>query len=278
MGEVLRYLVWHVAELDSLPRCVVPVAATVVLVGRARSLDAPLQAFLAGTLALTVWLVPVVAAFASRLLGPDRGAQPLLRRAALRHRPARLDRPRRAASTCARPGRRGGLGAARPADPVRPLPDDVGDHGHAHAAAVLVAAGSNRLRLDHARGLRRYCALSAVAFLLVPRALRRRPPAARPRLWAVSLKPIWWGKHGFERFSRGSLFQGIHGPRAGLDRPRAPRRRGGRVPLDRPHRPAHREPERILQPRSRAGVLRGRADCPAACRRRASRSTARPAR
>ena len=28
-------------------------------------------------------------------------------------------------------------------------------------------------------------------------------------LWAVAFKPIWWGKHGFERFSRGSLFQGI---------------------------------------------------------------------
>src|SRR5262249_52960009 len=28
-------------------------------------------------------------------------------------------------------------------------------------------------------------------------------------LWAVAFKPIWWGTHGFERFSRGSLFQGI---------------------------------------------------------------------
>ena len=61
---MLRYLAWHVAELV-LYLLVVPVAATIVLVARARSLDRQLQAFLAATLALTVCVVPVVAAFAS---------------------------------------------------------------------------------------------------------------------------------------------------------------------------------------------------------------------
>jgi hypothetical protein len=28
-------------------------------------------------------------------------------------------------------------------------------------------------------------------------------------LWAAAFKPIWWGKHGLERFAEGSLFQGI---------------------------------------------------------------------
>jgi hypothetical protein len=64
LGEVLRYLVWHTAELG-LYVLVIPVAATIVLVGRARSLDERLQAFLAATLALTGVLLPVVAAFAS---------------------------------------------------------------------------------------------------------------------------------------------------------------------------------------------------------------------
>ena len=26
---------------------------------------------------------------------------------------------------------------------------------------------------------------------------------------SVAVRPIWWGTHGFERFSRGALFQGI---------------------------------------------------------------------
>ncbi|HXG75218.1 MAG TPA: glycosyltransferase family 39 protein, partial [Gaiellaceae bacterium] len=65
-GEALRYLVWHAAELD-LYLLVLPVAATAVLVGRARALaDSALSALLAATLALTAAFVPVVALFASR--------------------------------------------------------------------------------------------------------------------------------------------------------------------------------------------------------------------
>src|SRR5207342_881869 len=64
LGEVLRYLWWHAIEL-SLYVLVIPLAATIVLLGRARSLDARLQAFLAATVSLTVCVVPVVAAFAS---------------------------------------------------------------------------------------------------------------------------------------------------------------------------------------------------------------------
>src|SRR5262249_57909234 len=46
-----------------------PSAATIVLAGRARSLDARLQAFLATTVALTVCVVPMVAVFASEFSG-----------------------------------------------------------------------------------------------------------------------------------------------------------------------------------------------------------------
>jgi hypothetical protein len=28
-------------------------------------------------------------------------------------------------------------------------------------------------------------------------------------LWVLAIRPIWWGTHGFERFSRGALFQGV---------------------------------------------------------------------
>ena len=50
----------------------------------------------------------------------------------------------------------------------------------------------------------------------------------------------------------------------------------GRVPLDGAHRPAHGEPERVLQPRRRARLLRHRSDARAACRRRACGSIRRP--
>ena len=64
VSDALRYLWWHVAEL-ALYVLVIPLAATIVLVGRARTLDARLQAFLAATVALTVCIVPMVAVFAS---------------------------------------------------------------------------------------------------------------------------------------------------------------------------------------------------------------------
>jgi hypothetical protein len=54
-------------------------------------------------------------------------------------------------------------------------------------------------------------ALAAV-FLFVPPRFAIVLPVLVLGLWGVSLKPIWWGKHGFERFSRGVLFQGIRAP------------------------------------------------------------------
>ena len=64
VGEVARWLLYHVAELD-LYLAVAPLAATIVLVARARRADPALQAFLAATIALTAWLTVEVAAFAS---------------------------------------------------------------------------------------------------------------------------------------------------------------------------------------------------------------------
>ena len=49
----------------------------------------------------------------------------------------------------------------------------------------------------------------ASAFVLVPRRYAIVLPLLVLGLWAAAFKPIWWGKHGFERFARGSLFQGI---------------------------------------------------------------------
>jgi hypothetical protein len=63
-GAVLKWLLWHVAELD-LYLGVVPVAAFVVLALSWRRLDLPQRAFFAAASALSAWLILEVAAFAS---------------------------------------------------------------------------------------------------------------------------------------------------------------------------------------------------------------------
>ena len=210
LGEVLRYLAWHVAELV-LYLLVVPVAATVVLVARARSLDRRLQAFLAATLALTVCVVPVVAAFASVFSQriEERNmfyVAPLYLVALLAWVERGAPRPRTvsvaAAGACAL------VVLAIPFDrflttsaisdtlmllPFWSLQDRIGEEWIAPAALAL-------------------CVLLAAAFLFVPRRFALVLPFLVLGLWAVSFKPIWFGTYGFERFSRGVLFQGIRTP------------------------------------------------------------------
>lgn len=49
----------------------------------------------------------------------------------------------------------------------------------------------------------------AAAFVFVPRRYAIVLPLLVLALWTLALRPIWWGTHGLERFSRGSLHQGI---------------------------------------------------------------------
>jgi 4-amino-4-deoxy-L-arabinose transferase-like glycosyltransferase len=207
LSEVLRYLWWHAIEL-SLYVLVIPLAATIVLLGRARSLDVRLQAFLAATVSLTVCIVPVVAAFASSF--SDRIEErnmfyvaPLFCIGLLAWVERGAPRPRRlatvAAVVCA------ALVVAIPFDrflttsaitdtlmllPFWSLQDRIGE-GWITPAALVLAAGL------------------AAAFLFVPRRFAIMLPLLVLGLWVLSIRPIWSGTHGFERFSRGALFQGI---------------------------------------------------------------------
>jgi hypothetical protein len=210
LGEVLRYVVWHAAEL-TLYLLVIPVAATIVLVARARALDRPLQVLLAATIALTVSFLPVVAAFASvfserieernmfyvaplfvalLLAWVERGAtRPLV--------PSLAAAIASAALVLAIPFDRF-LTTSAISDTLMLLPlwsleDRIGDAWIELAALVLSAS-------------------LAATFLLVPRRFAIALPLVVLALWIVSLRPIWWGAHGFERFSAGVLFQGIRTP------------------------------------------------------------------
>jgi hypothetical protein len=224
--DALRYLWWHVAEL-ALYVLVLPLAATIVLVARGRSLDARLQAFLAASVALTVCVVPVVAVFASEfsLRIEERNmfyVAPLLCIALLAWVERGAPRPRVLAAVAGVAS--GLLLVAIPYDrflttsaitdtlmllPMWSLQDDVGEEWITVAAAVIAAA------------------LVAV-FLLVPRRYAVALPLIVLGLWVVAIRPIWFGAHGFEQFSRGALFQGIRTvDRDWIDRTLSPGERAG---------------------------------------------------
>jgi 4-amino-4-deoxy-L-arabinose transferase-like glycosyltransferase len=221
VGEALRYLWWHAAEL-SLYVLVIPLAATVVLVARARSLDARLQAFLAATISITVCIVPVVATFASEF--SDRIEErnmfyvaPLLCIALLAWVERGAPRPRVLAPIAAVVSAL--LVVAIPFDrflttsaitdtlmllPLWSLQDRIGEDW-IRLAALALAAGL------------------AATFLLVPPRYALGLPLLVLGLWILSIRPIWWGTHGFEQFSRGALFQGIRtADRDWIDRALAP--------------------------------------------------------
>ena len=65
-GDVLRWLVYHLAGLD-LYLGILPFAALLVLTATVRTLDRPARVFVAASLSLTVWLVLEVATFASAI-------------------------------------------------------------------------------------------------------------------------------------------------------------------------------------------------------------------
>jgi len=207
VADALRYAWWHLAEL-SLYVLVVPLAATIVLVVRGRSLDERAQAFLAATVALGACLLPVVATFASEF--SDRIEErnlfyvaPLLCIALV----AWVDRgaPRPRALAAASVAVAAVLAVAVPFDrflttsaitdtlmllPFWSLQDRIGESWVTPAAAAFAV------------GL-------GAAFLLVPRRYAIALPLVVLGLWVLAIRPIWWGTHGFERFSRGALFQGI---------------------------------------------------------------------
>jgi len=203
----LRYLVWHLEEL-ALYLLVIPLAATIVLLGRARSLSASAQRFLSVLVSTTVCFLPVVAVFASRFSGrvEERNLfylAPLFVIALLLWVELGAPRPAVLAPLAAGistllvllfPFHRF-IGTSAITDTLMLLPwwslqDHVGSGWIRPLAFVLAVV------------------LSA-AFLFVPRRYAVALPLLVLALWIVAVKPIWWGTHGFERFARGSLFQGI---------------------------------------------------------------------
>ncbi len=219
VGKAFHFVLYHLAELD-LYLGVIPFAVTIVLIGRARSLDRPLQILLSVTVSLLAWNAIVVGTFASRFA--DRIQErnmfvvvPLFMVLLLAWIERGAPRPR-LLSTGAAVGSvlllltipfERFVTTSAVSDTLMLLP----------WWALQVGTGTSRLLLWAVLGA---CAFAA-AFLLVPRRFALVLPLIVLAYWVVALKPIWFGPYpyGVKQAGAGAVFQGIRGaPRDWIDR------------------------------------------------------------
>jgi len=213
VGGVLRWLLYHVAELD-LYLGVIPFAALLVLIFLSRRLTRRPQAFVAASVALSLWLLVEVAAFASKNPIPPRVEErnmfylaPLFVIALLVWIDQGLPRRHVAAGVAAV------IAAALPG--VLP-----------YSTLIGVPAESDELALSLWWRLQdSTIALSSVAtwavvasvvlallFLLVPRRLAVVLPLAVAAVFVAVTWTAMDNVHGFRRAAIGALFQGITNP------------------------------------------------------------------
>jgi 4-amino-4-deoxy-L-arabinose transferase-like glycosyltransferase len=207
--EVLRFLLYHAAELD-LYLGIVPVAATIVLAARARSLDPPLQALLAVALSATLWLLLVVSAFASVFAQriQERNlfvVAPLFLVLLLAWVERGATRPRVVTLAA------GGVAAAL----VLAIPFERFIETSALSDTLMLLPWWNvqdHVTLEWVAELALLLAAAlAAAFVLVPRRWALVLPLVVLAYYAAVFHPIWAGKHGIKQASAGAVFQGIRG-------------------------------------------------------------------
>ena len=254
LGEALRFLLWHVAELD-LYLGVFPLVAFAVLLTQARKLEPPLQAFLAAATALSVWVLLVVSTFASQFASnriQERNMfflAPLFLIALLAWVDRGAARPRPAAIVAAV-----ALGVLPALIPFERFLETGVKSDTLMLLPHLGASGSNRAppgRRDRpARRPPHRGGLPAAAAALCARAARRRARVLRARVSRDPARTAERARTGRDRRARpGDLGRGRR-----LDRSRRSRRGRGRSRLDRADRPLHRQPERVLLEERRADL------------------------
>ena len=213
VGAVLRWLLYHVAELD-LYLGVIPFAALIVLVVLSPRLPRKSQAFVAAAVALSVWLLVEVAAFASKNPVPPRVEErnmfylaPLFLIALLVWIDSGM--PRRHVSV----GVAAVVAAALPG--VLPYSTLIGVPAASDELALSIwwRLQDQTIAPSHVATWAVVASiLAALMFLLVPRRLAVLLPAAV----AASFVAVTWtamdNVHGFRRAAVGALFQGITDP------------------------------------------------------------------
>ncbi len=215
--DVVKYLFWHLAELD-LYVGVIPFAAFLLLAARIRTLEPRVQAFVAATTALTVWTLLIVATFASRFAGAivERNmfvVAPLLLIGLLVWIDRGLPRPRVYALAVA------GVAAVLPAL----IPFDRFLQLKVRSDTLMIVPLWNvqdEVGLSRLNEVVLFGGIVAAAlFFFVPRRYALALPAVVLAYFAVAIQPIHAGPHGMEQAAAGALFEGIRVPdRAWIDR------------------------------------------------------------
>jgi glycosyltransferase involved in cell wall biosynthesis len=207
-GQVLKWLLYHVSELD-LYLGVVPFAALLLLTVLGRSLDRPLRVFLAAALPLTAWLLLEVAAFASALSPrvEERNmfyVAPLFLIALLAWIGHGMPRPARGAAVCAL------VAAALPG--ALPYHQLIGTSAEADTLALLplwwlqeAVVSPNTIGVLVVVA----AAALAVAFLTISPRYALVLPALVFLWFAFATERIERFDHGFPKASVGALFQGM---------------------------------------------------------------------
>ena len=211
-GQVLKWLLYHVSELD-LYVGVAPFAALVLLSVLGRSLDRPLRVFLAAALPLCAWLLLEVAAFASALSPrvQERNlfyVAPLFLIALLAWIERGMPRPARATAGAAV------LAAALPgALPYHRL-IDVPAESDTLALLPLWWLQESVVALDTIPVVVvAAAAVVAVLFLTLSPRYALLLPAVVLAWFAFATERTERFGHGFPKASVGALFQGITNPR-----------------------------------------------------------------
>jgi len=226
LDSVLRFWAWHLEEL-ALFVAVVPVAATLILLGLVRALPRAVQAHLAVTVSTVAWVSLVVAAFASQF--SDRIEErnlfvvvPLLFTAMLVWVERGAPRPRRIAIPA--------VAVAMTLPILVPYDRFIQTGAISDTLALLLPWTYNTHLLAGSYSATVAAGAFAVgaAILLVPARYAIVLPLLVLAFLVVSSRVAWSGPHGFVQASEGALFQGIRGvPRDWIDRTVPPGREVG---------------------------------------------------
>ena len=211
--QVADFTLWHAADL-TLYMGVIPLAASILLIARARRESRQVQAFLAASIPLAVAFTVVVAAFATRFASDRIHERNLFQVAPLLFIGLLVWMTRHDGGA----PRNWPLGiaavAAVAAVPLTiPYGRFIGEPARADTLALLpvwtinhhLLAGSEMLTV----GL--VCAGLGALVLVVPRRAALALPIVVLAWFALLLQPVFAGQHGFERSSAGAVFQGIRG-------------------------------------------------------------------
>jgi Dolichyl-phosphate-mannose-protein mannosyltransferase len=211
-GQILKWLLYHVSELD-LYLGIAPFAALLLLTCIGRSLDRPLRVFLAAAPPLTLWLLLEVAAFASALSPrvQERNlfyVAPLFLIALLAWIERGMPRPARAAAAAAV------LAAALPGTLPYHRLIDVSAESDTLALLPLWWLQETVVGLDTIPVVVvTAAAVVALIFLAISPRYALVLPAVVLAWFVFATERIERFDHGFPKASVGALYQGITAPK-----------------------------------------------------------------